>query len=49
MLPELSAYRTGARRAFPWATVNWSNFYIGAGLGGLICIIVFLALLGLAG
>jgi hypothetical protein len=48
-VPELSAYREGARCSFPWATVNWSNFYIGAGLGGMICLIVFFALLGWAG
>lgn len=45
-LPELSAYRNGARRAFPWGAVNWANVYIGAGLGGLICLIVFIALIG---
>ena len=49
MIPELSAYRTGARRAFPWAAVNWSNCYIGAGLTGFICLIVFVAMIGWAG
>ena len=48
-LPELSAYRDGARSAFPWHAINWANVYIGAGLGGLICVIVFIAMVGWAG
>lgn len=48
-LPELSAYRDGAPRAFPWHAVNWANVYIGAGLCGLLCLIVFIAIIGWAG
>jgi hypothetical protein len=49
VLPELSAYREGARSAFPWRAVNWAHVYIGAGCGGLICLILFIVLAGWSG
>jgi hypothetical protein len=47
-LPELSAYRERRRNPFPWHTVNWQAVGVGAGLGSMIVLIVFLALLGWA-